>query len=348
MGLSGFGLQDDRNYAEEAMIKDIGFSLFLAALCMAGSADAKEQSGGVHPPREFVDGIVVRVNDTAIIHSQVDEKVKKGPLIRVSSYPAAESADSYERALQDEINHCLVMRKAKELNIEVEENKIDEQLERLMKPKDAPPISPQQFEQLLIHEGKTLKGFRQDLKDQFLLMYFRSRVIMPLVKITQREVENFYFKKSGVPAESVKFHLQHLFFAASADNKPVYKDQLGRAEDLYRQFSTGKPLKQVVTALDSAYVTGPNVWVVEAKDLAPQIRAEIEPLSEGQGSKPISASDGIHIFYLESKEFAGSDKFAAQKEQLEYELRQEELVVQLQRWLEQERSRAKITMITRS
>jgi parvulin-like peptidyl-prolyl isomerase len=321
------------------MIRYLRFSLVVGVLNLVGGTLAFAE-------RTFVDGMVAKVDNAPILHSQVDEKVKKGPLIRVSPYPAAETADSYERALQDEVNFRIVMRKAKELNIEVEESKVDEQMERIMKPKDAPPLTLPQFEQLLIREGKTLKAFRQDLRDQYLLMHFRARVIMPLVKVTQRDVENHYLKKAGTPAESVKFHLQHIAFSAVAGSSEYAKQQ-ERAQAFCAQLAAGKSLKEAEGALEAGHATPSSPWVVQAKDLAPQIRGEIEPLSEGQASKPIAAADGVHVFFVERKEFAGSDEFAAQKEQLEYELRQEELGVQLQRWLEQERAKSKITILSR-
>jgi peptidyl-prolyl cis-trans isomerase SurA len=292
--------------------------------------------------KTFLDGVVAEVDASPILHSQIDEKVKKGPLIKVSPYPAPESASSYEQALQDEINMRIIVRKAGELGIEIEDAKIEEHIEKIQQQNK---LSRAGLIDFLSQQGKTFKSYRKDTENQLLLMHFRGRVLMPLVKVTQRDIENYYAKKTGTSSEAISFYLRQIFLAAPA-NSPQYKKQQQKAEEIYQQLSKGKNFRELEKSFDRGDGNqAAETFVVKAKDLAPQIRAEVEALGEGQFSKPIATGAGVYVIFVERKDFADKGGFAAQKEQLEYELRQNELATQLNRWLEQERSKSKITIV---
>jgi peptidyl-prolyl cis-trans isomerase SurA len=289
------------------------------------------------PERVFRDGIVAEVDGAAILHSQVDEKVKEGPLITVSSFPADESAPVYERALQDLINSRLIKRKAAEKGIEVEESKVDEHIDRIIAENH---LTKTRFKQLLREQGKSYEEYRQDIKDQMLLMHFRGRELMPLVKVTQRDVENYYFKKSGTSAEVTNLQLRQIFLPASKGSSD-YQNKLLKAQEIHNQLLKGKSFKE----LEKEHLKAEgSTFTVKVRDLAPQIRTVVAALGEGEFSPPVATDSGIYVFMVEKKTFADSGGFAAQKEKLEYELRQEELNEQLKRWLKDERLKANITL----
>jgi peptidyl-prolyl cis-trans isomerase SurA len=293
---------------------------------------------GPHGKRKFIDGIVAAVDGTVILDSQVQEKVHKGPLVVVSPSPALDSALSKEKALQDEINMSIILRKCKELEITVEESKVDEHITRILEQNKTNLDGLKEF---LRQQGKSFPSYRQDIKNQILLMHFRGRVLMPLVKVTERDIENYYAKKTGTSAETISLHLRQLSFPARVGTS-AYGEQEKKAQVLYKSLSDSKDKKAIEKALAAQDA---SLMVVKAKDLAPQIRAEVESLGEGQISKPIATGDGLYLVYVERKDFADSGKFAEQKEALENELRQNELAVQLERWLAQERSKSKITIM---
>ena len=75
------------------------------------------------------------------------------------------------------------------------------------------------------------------------------------------------------------------------------------------------------------------------------IRSNLEALGIGAFTKPIETPGGYFIFYVEKRQFAGSDDFGRQKKKLEFELRSLELESQTMKWLAEERRRSKIEII---
>ena len=90
---------------------------------------------------------------------------------------------------------------------------------------------------------------------------------------------------------------------------------------------------------------GGLMGAVKVKDLATQIRTEVEALDIGQFTAPVRTSLGFHIFFLEEKKFSGSQEFLSKKKQLEFELRNLELGNQTRRWLTEQRQKSKVEIV---
>lgn len=82
------------------------------------------------------------------------------------------------------------------------------------------------------------------------------------------------------------------------------------------------------------------------RDLADNFRAAIEGLDEGQFTRPIMTSNGLYIFYVEKKTLSGGDDFERKKAELENKLMQEEVGRLTTQWLEDQRRRSKVRILT--
>ncbi len=309
----------------------------LLLLCFVPIARAEEK---------LVDRIVATVNREPVMFSAVDEKVKKGHTIAVSDFPAEDSASDFEKALQDAINLELIKQKAAELEIDVSDQDVDQEIQRFLESRQ---LTMDGLREALRGQGMSFDEYRADFKDQIILRRFQGHVISPLIKVTDKDIETFYLKKSGTTSESVRLVMRQILIKIPDGSvSEVEEGKLNLARSVHQKLSSGMAFEEAVKIFSdesSARAKGGLMAEVSLKDLVPAIRSEVETLEVGKFTSPVKTANGYHIFYLVQKKFTGSDEFLRQKRQLEFELKNVELVNQTKKWLAEQRRKTKIDII---
>lgn len=314
----------------------VGFAL-LAAVLLVPAAHAQET---------LVDRIIATVNREPIMYSEVQEKVKKGHLVAVSEYPAEDSASDFEKAMQDSINLELIKQKAAELEIDVSEQEVDQEIQRFLESRQ---LNMEGLRDALRGQGMTFDEYKADFKDQIVLRRFQGHVISPLIKVTDKDIETYYLKKSGTSSESVRLILRQILIkipdGAAAE---VEEGKLNLARSVHQKLSSGMAFEEAVKIFSDdagARSKGGLMAEVALKDLSSAIRTEVENLEVGKFTSPIKVGNNYHIFYLDKKKFSGSDDFVKQKRQLEFELKNVELIAQTKKWLADQRRKSKVNVL---
>ncbi len=315
-------------------------TLLLAAFALAAPAAAAQSA------ETLIDRIVAVSDGVPILFTDVQEKVANGPLVVVSDYPADEQSPEFERALQDSINFELIMAKARELEIDVRDDEVEAEITSFL---ERGGLNREGLQKHLDSRGIRFEDYRNDFKDQMILRRFQGRVITPLVKITDKDVETYYLKKSGATSDLVELTLRQILIQVTATAAAeVIEAKRRLAQEVHQKLVDGMPFVDAVKIYsdDSAAREGGGLMKgIRLKDLNAQIRAEVENLDVNQFTPPVRTAMGFHLFYLEEKQFSGSQEFQAQKKQLEFELRGVELANQTRRWLTEQRQKSKVEVI---
>ena len=309
----------------------VGLVYFLAAPAMA--------------ERQLLDRIVATVDDTAILHSTIEDKVKRGPLVLVSSYPASPVSKPFDQALQDKINLELVMKRAAELEIEVPEDRIDEQINNLTKHNN---ISVDQLREYLRQQGKSFGDYREDLRKQMIFMRFKGRELLPKVKITDRDVESYYIKNFGTSTSNLEVHLRHILVALPRTASTVVVDSKQKVVgQVFKKLQDGMNFRDAVRIYSDHPGARNEAEAFRTKlgDLPAELRNPVSKLEVGSFTSPIRTPAGFQIVYLEDKKFAASADYRNKKVELERKIREERLLQVTRSWLETARERAKIDII---
>ena len=294
---------------------------------------------------ELVDRVVAEVNSTPILYSEIQEKVENGPLVKISDYPADRSDPAFDHALNDAINLRLVLAYAEQLEMEVSDADVQKHIDLVAKQNN---IDATQLQSILQQQGKSFAAYKNDIRDQILFMRFRGRVLMPLVKITDRDVEAYYVKKIGPSADAVSLKLRSIFLSYSANTGANYRIEMEKlAQEVFSKLKNGMNFYEAEKIYSEQTAGGESKpsLLVGLQDLDEKIREKVKPLDEKAFTEPIVLDHGIYIFYLEEKQFSGNQEFATKKAQLENELRRNELIEQMQRWLKEERQKSKIRIL---
>lgn len=294
----------------------------------------------------LVDRLLVEVNGEAILLSEIQEKVEKGPLIAVSPYPIEDERQQFEMAMHDAINFKLIMQRSEELGIDVDDERLNEEIDRFLARRE---LSRAQLMEALAQQGMTYEQYREDFRSQMVLNQFQGREILPAVKVTDKDVELYYLNQIGNASENVRLVLRQLLIQVDPSaSESIKKGKLALVERIQQELNDGMEFDKAARVYSDHRPSRENGGLMAPlylKDMAPMFRQAISGLSEGEFTKPVETPMGYFIFYLEKKEFAADEEFKRLKPQLEAQLRQEEVIRQTIQWLEDQRRRSDIRII---
>jgi peptidyl-prolyl cis-trans isomerase SurA len=320
------------------------YKLLITFMCifpLGGSA------GHVYANPQLYDRIVATVNGQPILHTEIQDKIKVGPIVLVSDFPAKEKASDYERAINDAINIQLIRSFAEELEIEVPDSQINEHINALMKERG---LVEQQLRQMLAEQNKPYEEYREDLRLQFLIRRFQGRVILPQIKITEKDVETYYLKKLGSTNQVIELELRQLVVFVD-DNTPeeIKSSKQALVAEVHQKLKGGLDFIEAVKlysdekdARDRAGLMAP----IKLANLAPVLQKALSELNKGEYTSPVQTPAGFHIFFVENKILSGGRDFQEKKDALEQELRMVEIVNTMNKWLEQQHQKSKIEVLS--
>jgi peptidyl-prolyl cis-trans isomerase SurA len=305
--------------------------------CFAGKANCAEK---------LIDRLLAEVNGEPVLLSEVQEKVDNGPLVVVSSYPASESDPAFKMALNDAINLKLIDQAALELGIEITDMILDEEIEKFLMRRN---LDKAALMQVLQQQGITYERYREDFRSQMLFSQFQGRVIMPSVKITDKQIEAYYRSQQGGETADAELSLRQLFVALPANSPESIKaGKLGLLKQIRQELSDGLEFSKAVKLYsdsESLREKGGLMPSISLNDLAPAFRKAVESLEVSQSSEIVQTDAGYFIFYLEDKKFVGSRSFEAMKPKIESELRQKEISSETSRWIEARRRKSDVKIL---
>ncbi len=305
-------------------------------------------SAPAHASEVLVDRVLGTVNGQPFLYSDVSSKVENGPLITVSEYPATEQAPPFERATQDVVNLSLIKQKAKELDLDVTDEELDAEITEFLASKG---LEKKGLEGFLARQNKTYEEYRQDFRNQLILGRFQRRVIAPLIKVTDKDLETAYIKRSGSSSDLVEIILRQISIQIPEGAGSVISEaKRSLAREARSKIEAGVPFVDAVKLYSDDRQKAANGGLMEGvhlKDLNPVIRKEIERLDVGGVTAPVEIGSNILIFKIEDRKISLGKDMQRKKAELEAEIRSAELANQTRRWLSEQRQRSKIDIIVK-
>lgn len=294
----------------------------------------------------LVDRLVAEVNGEAVTYSEVLAKVEKKNLVEVGAFPAKDTDPPFTIALQDLINKKLIIQKVDEAGIEVSDEGVEQEIKGFLRKKG---LTQQGLLDALKAEGLDYDQYFADFKNQMLIKQFQGRFIVPSVKISEKDIELFYFRMLGSSPEGVNLKLRQLFIEIDpAAPEGVRKAKTALAATVHKKLTEGMDFESAVKIYSNApgaSESGGSMPSLSLKDLSPEIRGAVEPLKKGEFSQPVKVGNGLYMFYLEKKFLSDTRDFEKKRRELEFRLRQQEMERETLRWLEIQRNQSKIRVI---
>lgn len=294
----------------------------------------------------LIDRVLAVVDSHPIFYSDIRRKVETGPLVLVSDYPADKDSSTQARALNDSINFELILAAAKDLDVDVTDGDLDQEINRHM---EEQKLTKEKLIELLRNEGETFDNYKRDFRNQMVLRRFQRRVIVPNIKLTDKDIETYFLSQSRSGAvDLVEVSLRQILIKSDASmSKDLQEARRALAQDIYTKLKNGLDFAEAVGLYsdDPASRKGGGAFTIKIKDLASNIRNIIDQLKPGEFSAPVPTSNGLQIFQVVEKKLGVNKEFQDRRPQLEQELRVAELRNQTNKWLADQRQRVTIKMI---
>jgi len=268
-------------------------SATLLALVLAGSV--------VHADT-VVDRVVVVVDNTAILQSDIDAAIQEAR----GQLQAREQAIPAESILRSEVTRQLILRKIqlgmiKRAGQTIDERSLNAAVTDLATKQGAPSLSA--FQQALDQrQAGSYARLRQQMSDDLSISRLRQQVVGSRVKISDRAVDNFLASPQSQLYLSDELRTAH--FLVKLPEQPS-ADDLQKAGVIAEQIRTalqaGQSIEQVLAtyASEAVYPVGGGDMGYRKPAELPSVFAEpIEQLQVNQVTAPIVAADGIHVIKL--------------------------------------------------
>lgn len=298
--------------------------------------------GGAKPSEPvLVDRLEATVGGDPIFYSQVKDRMAEGPAaqVRLSHYPAENSAPPHEKILQDLINYKLLEQEAEQLGLEVTDQGVEARIKEILQ---SNKMEKEDLQGFLEVKGLTYDDYKETVRGQMLLMKFQGRVIMPKVRILESEIEGHYLTKYKESAVTTSFLLAQIQIRLSPNASTLVASEKRKlAWQAYEKLKSS-PFSDIAEIYSDK--KSQDAWY-QLSDLSSEIQNKIIGLKKGGVTEPVQTSLGFHLFSIKETKTVPRAKYLKLKKSLEMELRNRSVQSQVTQWIRGARKKNKILIL---
>ena len=202
--------------------------------------------------------------------------------------------------------------------------------ERINGIRNAQGISQEQLVEYLERKNITFERYFDLIKKSLQYSQFSHKVIGPIVAITEQEVKDYFYKRTGKSPNNAEYDLVLISlpkkYNPNAHTKIWLRDQISRISD-------GKPMDDALRGIGSTPLNN-----VSADSLNPLIKDAVGKLTPGDISNPFQIKGQWQIVLLKDRKDGESSIYKNNKEQVRQELFLIKSQNVIEKWLESKKS----------
>lgn len=333
--------QRHQNHVPQAS-RLITLAAFCVSLLLGASTPAAAQ-------KALMDRLVAVVGGKPVTYSDIRHRIEQGPLVVLSAFPSGADASPSQQALNDLINLKLVEIEAEKLGLDVNEDDLESEIDAFAKKRD---LTVDRLKEILAAQGMPYAQYKRDFRTQLIASKFQGRVILPQVNVSDKDIEVFLLSQGSRQGGEAKLQLRKLFIAVPDQKSELVKKTKKQLVDkIHGELKNGLVFSEAVKVYsDSAFdrKNGGLIPSVNLSDLSPAFQKKVKPLNEGEITDPIPVPSGYFIFKLEKKFIDKGEDYQKVRRQAEFALRKQKSQQQLSRWLEVQRRKTRIELLSGS
>lgn len=226
------------------------------------------------------------------------------------------------------VQRLLVRSKIEELGYIITDDQVEGQIaatERRL------GVSRQDLLEFLRGNQMTFDEYFEVIRETIEFNLFYTRVVQPLVSVSEQEVKNEFFKRN-LQNQSLAFRYNLLSF--SLHQRHVTKEVKNNFQEVLEGFRNTGILPQAYSEM----VTTPMGEITE-DGLSNSLKEVLKNTDEGQLSDPILIGDSYHVFLVQAKDLVESELYLRQKERLYGELMEVAAVRAIDLWYQREENK---------
>ena len=263
------------------------------ALAIAPHAAAQKPAAG---RVVLLDRIIAVVNDEVITRRDLDDRIKVVlSQLRQQGTPLPTPEVLEKQVLERVIYNQVQLQYAKETGLRVEDSILEKAVNRIAEDNK---ISVAAMRQALEKDGVNFNKFREELRDEIIMVRLREREVDNKIQIADSEIDNFLSTLQAQDGKVEEFNLSHILVRVPEQASPEQlQERRARAEQALAQIKGGADFRQVAASFSDApdAVQGGAMGWRELAQL-PAIFAEaVKELKSGEVGGVLRSPNGFHI-----------------------------------------------------
>jgi len=249
-----------------------------------------------------IDHIVAVVNGECITRQELDEVLSLSikQLEKQGIQPPPKNIFE-SQVMEREILTRVQLQLANEIGMNVGDTELEKALNRIA---SANKMTKEEFFALLGSEGISYDKFREEIRNEMLLVRLKDREVINKIKISEGEVDNFLYNQQQSSGTSDEYELSHIMIRIPDLASPErIEDRRKRAEEALAKLKNGDDFGRVAAEFSDAgdALEGGKLGWRPAAQLPTKFSEKIKPMAQNELTEIIQSSSGFHILKLHDR-----------------------------------------------
>ena len=247
-----------------------------------------------------LDKVAAKVNSEIITLSAIEERADILGQKYVGAPVSISEQDLLKEALNMIIEEKLQIQEGKKFGFVIDEDAVDAAVEEIKKKNN---LADGQLLEMLKREGRTLKSYKNHIRDQIMVSKITWFEIGNRVKVSEKSIIKYYKKNQKEFWEEGKVRARHILFISergSFDEKSR-RSKLRQAKKVLSEIRKGSDFSKLAIKYseDVSASSGGDVGFVKRGKMVREFEEAVFSLKPGQISDIVETEYGYHIIKVE-------------------------------------------------
>jgi peptidyl-prolyl cis-trans isomerase SurA len=258
----------------------------------------------------LLDKMVAVFNDKVITLSQL-RRVNQNLAARRNISPGVYTKTKYNDAEVSKliIHRYLIREKLAEVGYIISDDQVESQIKSTEK---RLRLNRKALLQFLKSNNMTFDEYFEIIRETIEYNIFYSRVIRPLISITEQEIKNYYYR-NNLKNKTVAFRYNLIDF--SMDKSQMTSSMKKSYKNMLRKFQTNGVLPNKYSDLQTN-----ELGNITEEGLTADLKRVLKRTDEGSFSNPITIGNAVHVFFIKKKDLVASSNYKKARLQIREQL----------------------------
>lgn len=198
-----------------------------------------------------IDHIVAVVNEEVITHLEIKETLQTTIRQLQKQGTQLPSMGILEKQLLERmVLKQIQLQRAKELGLMVSDGDLDQTIRRIAQDNN---LTMQEFRQALAQEGTNLRQFREEIREEILMVRLKEQEVNSRVNVAESEIDNFLHTEETSAIGNDEYRIAHILVQVSEQmNEDQINTRRKHAEDALESLLQGANFAQVAAEYSDA------------------------------------------------------------------------------------------------
>ncbi len=275
---------------------------------------------------ELLDKIVAIYDDQPILLSQLKRVQENIPARRnISPQIFNKEKFSLEELAEKRIRSMLIRAKLSEMGYIVSDDQVEASIKST---EERLGLNREALMSFLKNNDFAFDEYFELIRESQEFGLFVSRIIQPLISITDQDLKNAYYQKYAT-SKSLSFRYNLVDFSIS--ESAISKAQLQKLKATLVEFQQNGVLPEAYSSISTN-----ELGDLSEDSLIAPIKNSLTKANEGEFSEPVLLGGDYHVFYIKKKDLVESADFIEKKNEIYSELFQKSIDSISESWFKSE------------